>query len=176
MCDLGGLSLGLTAIGGLGAAAGAAGEAEITRSNFQYNAMVDDFNAELAEVRIQDTVEQGRFAEQEVARGAKQVKGAKVAEAAGSGLLLTGGTSLDILSGIDIVEAVDQGIVQENTRKAIFADEVAALDARTSASFARAGAAGIDPAISAGTSLINTAGQVAGQWYTQSRATKGATR
>ena len=173
MCDLGGLSLGLTAIGGISSAAGAASEADITRSNFLYNATVGEFGAEMAEIRIQDTLEQGRFAEQEVARGAKRAKGSQIAEVTGRGIRLSG-SALDILSGIDVVEAVDQGIVEENTRKAVFTDEVAALDARTGAAFDRASARGIDPAIAAGTSLINTAGQVASRWYTQRRAEAGA--
>lgn len=173
MCDLGGLSLGLTALGGASSAIGAAGEAEITRSNYLYNAAVGEFDAKMAEVRIQDTIERGRFAEQEVARGAKTTKGAQIADIAGSGVTISG-SALDILSGIDVVEAVDQGIVQENTRKAVFADEVAALDARTGAAFDRASARGIDPAIAAGTSLINTAGQVASRWYNQRRAETGA--
>lgn len=177
MCDTGttpgGFGTAAMIGGGIVSAAGAAGEARITRANYQYNALVGEFNAKLAGIRAQDAIELGRMTEQEVVRGAEKVKGAQVASIAGKGIALSSGSALDILAGTDILAARDIDVVRENTRKAVFAEELAAIEARTGAQISRTAAEGISPELAAGTSLINTTGQVADRWYKMSRTTSG---
>jgi hypothetical protein len=173
MCDAGTIGLGMMAVGGVTSAIGAAGQADITRANYQYNAAVGRMNAKLAELRGEEAVELGRMSEQQVARGAKRVKGSQVAAIASSGVALGSDTALDILAGTDVLAAQDIMTVRENTRKAVFAEELAAIEARTGAAFAEAGAAGVSPELAAGTSLINTTGQVAERWYLQSKSKEG---
>ena len=171
MCKGGGL--GLQTAGGIAEALGVGAEAAATRSAYQYNAVVGEFNAKLAELRKEDAIERGRLAVQDVAREAKESKGKQVAAIAGSGIQLGVGSALDILAGTDIIAEVDISTVEANTRKEVFAEEVSALNLRTGAAFERVSAAGISPGLAATTSLINTGGQVARQWYKQQKTITG---
>lgn len=173
MCDSGNVSLGLSAIGGLSSAAGAYGEAAMTQMNYRHNAAVSRFNAQLAERRAEDAMELGRIAEQDVARGARQAKGSQVASMASSGIALSSENALNILAGTDVLAARDVDTIRENTRKQVFAEEIAAQDARTSAQFADIEARGSDPGMAATSSLINSTSQVASRWYDMKRARDG---
>lgn len=164
---------GLEIFGGLVSAIGAGNEAEGARSAHQYNAIVGEFNAKLGELRKEDAIERGRLAEMDVERGAKRLKGEQVSAIAASGVQLGVGSALDILAGTDIIAETDIGTVRANTQKEVFTEEVNILNARTGAQFDTASAAAISPSLATTTSLINTGGQVASQWYARNKSKTG---
>ena len=160
----------LATLGMIGGARGAAAEAAQAKSNYMYNAMISEFNAKLAEMRIDDAIERGQFEEQQIRSSARKVRGSQKAAIASSGIQLGIGTAADVLTSTDIMAERDIGVLRENVQKEIFAQEIEALNQRTAARFGQQSAAGISPGKAATTSMLSSAGQVASQW---SKAIKG---
>ena len=158
---------------GLGAqAAGAglsAGSAYYTalaqKSTLQTQAYIADQNASISEVGAQQELEKGRRAEQQIQVQAENVKGSQRASMAANGVDLTEGTPTDILKSTDYMSEQDIATAKANAARAAFGYRTQAAGYKSQAAFARGGAAGINPGMSAVTSLLGGSGQVASSWY-----------
>lgn len=151
-------------VGLVGQAAGGYTSAEQSRSAYQYNATVADFNATLAELKAIDAVERGGAQQQQVSRGARQLKGKQIAAASRSGISIRSGSMLSTLLSSDVMEAKDLDTIRDNTTREVFQYETEATQARIDADVQRTMAETTDPFAASLSSTSGSAGQLVSLW------------
>ncbi len=114
-------------------------------------------NATQADYAAADAQYRGNLELQKVQRAGEQVKGAQRAHFGAAGVDLTEGSPLAILTDTDYFNALDQNTVKDNTAKEVYGFRVAGANYRSQAN-------AINPWLSAGTSALAGAGQVADRW------------
>jgi hypothetical protein len=183
----------MMAAGAVNSAVGAYYSAKSQQAQQQYQAAIGQVNASLAEsdatlldLNSSISESQGRLTlmagqreEQSVRLRTAQLKGTQRASLAASGVDLGEGSAARVLATTDYMGEVDARTVQANAARSAFGYQVqannqkfAAMSARVQganytagSAFATANANTINPAASATTSLIGSAGQVATSWY-----------
>ena len=119
--------------------------------------------ADLAEQSAQASIVAGQRDEQRTRLNTAQVKAAQRAAMAANGVDLASDTPNRVLTSTDLVGEVDAQTVQANALRA-------AWGYRTQGAQSRAAASAINPGMSALTTLLGGAGQVATSWYAMNKA------
>lgn len=148
---LGNIGLGLQAAGAFTGAAGAYKQSKSNQQALKTQAAVAEYQAKDAERRGALSFNKHRL---QVA----QMKGTQTASLAARGLALDEGSALNILMDTDYMGEVDAATIKDNTAKEAWA-------LRTNASQLRQRAKDEMPLLTAGTSLLGSAGSVAKSWY-----------
>ncbi len=149
-------------------AIGAMQQAQAAQDQANYNAVVAENNAKLAEYKAQDAQQRGELEAQKVQREAAQLRGAQRATMAARGLSLSEGTPLSLLEQTDYFSATDVATTRTNAGKEAWANRVQKANFETEAMSNRAAASSINPLMAGATSLISSASKVADKWYTPS--------
>lgn len=158
-------SLGMTAFGAGMSAVGAYNKSKADKAAYEYQAQVARNNAQVAEWQAQDAIMRGQTAEGNQRMKTAQLKGTQRAAMAARGLALDEGSPLDILTTTDLMGERDALTVRDNAAK-----EAWALREQGKGYTANAGLLGFradseSPLMSAGSTLLTGAGQVASSWY-----------
>lgn len=122
-----------------------------------------ELQADLAEVSAKSTMLAGEREQQRSRLNTAQVKGAQRAAMAANGVDLGSDTPNRVLTSTDLVGEVDAQTIAANALRTAWGYRVQGAQNR-----ATAGA--ISPGMSALTSLMGGASQVAGSWYTLNKA------
>jgi len=122
-----------------------------------------ELQADLAEVSAKSTMLAGEREQQRSRLNTAQVKGAQRAAMAANGVDLSSGTANRVLTSTDLVGEVDAQTIAANALRT-------AWGYRTQGAQSRATAGAISPGMSALTTLMGGASQVAGSWYTMNKA------
>lgn len=153
-----------TALMAAGAVAGAYGAyqssaAAQAQSNFA--AQQAEYNAQIAEYQRQHALAQGGAEAIKAQREAQRLRGAQVARLAGNGLDISSGSALALLDDTDFFSQQDAYMIRNNAARAAWGHQVEGQSLTATANMYRAAADAEKPWLSAGASLLGSAGQFA---------------
>lgn len=116
------------------------------------------YNQKVANIQASDALDRGATEQEQLGRKISALKGQQTANMAANGLDLSSGTPAAVLEQTDYYGLEDQRTVANNARR-----EAAGYNARATMSGMQADS--YDPGMSAGASLLTSAGTVADRWY-----------
>lgn len=131
----------------------------------EYDAQVQDNNAQLAEWQARDAIQRGQTTQQNVRLRTARLKSSQRAAMAANNVALDEGSPLNVLTTTDYVGELDAQTVRSDADREAWALRQQAAGFRTDASFDRSRADSESPWASAGSSLLTTAPEVARSWY-----------
>lgn len=151
---------------GLGAYYGAQSQ----KSSLELQANLADINARMSESAAQSTLLTGQREEQKSRIATANLKGTQRAGLAANGVDLGVGSAANILTTTDVMGEVDANTIQANAVRSAWGYRTQAVNQTNQALMSRASAGAISPLTSAATSLLGSAGAVAGNWYQYNKA------
>ena len=151
--------------GGLSSAIGSYYSAASQKTNLQTQAYLADVNARMAERSAQTALDRGQKQVGQLTLKAGQLKSTQRANLAANGVDLGEGNAAEIQASTDILKEVDKNTLETNAVYDAWGFRVQGSNYQNEALMARASASAINPGASAFTSLLGSAGNVAGSWY-----------
>jgi len=136
--------------------------ANASRQQAQANRAIAEGNAQIAEMQAQDALKRGEEDAQVAQRRARQVAGAQRAAYSARGVDISDGTAADVIEQTDFFGQVDAATARTNARKE-------AWNARAQRRGYEIEASVNDPNRAFNSSLLGSAGTVAGAWYRRGR-------
>ncbi len=145
--------------------------ADAKAASLKGQAAISESNASISELQAQNALWQGTLQIGEVTRKAGEAKATARAAMAARGIGLGTGTAANVLASSDVNKQIDMINAKKNAVQAAlgYRNQAANLRAQAQAQRIMAGAAKSSARIGLVSSLISTAGQVAGMWYMGSR-------
>lgn len=173
-----GISAGSLAMGAQGAGAamstvGAYFGAKSRKMELEGQAAMSDLNAQQSELAAQQELAKGNAQIAAVTARAGQVKGSQRAAMAANGIDLGEGSAAEVLTSTDIMKEEDVNTISANAVRAAWGQRIESTNHKNDALMKRAGARGISPGMSAFSSLLGSASQVATSWYSMNKAGAG---
>lgn len=151
------------------AAIGAVSSALSTRLALKGAAEIAEINAGMAERAAQQEMSRGQDLVAQVTARAGQVKSAQRVAMAANGIDLGDGTAAEVLTGTDLIKEHDMQTIQANAVRAAWGHRVNATSLTNQARTSRAGAESVSPLTAGTSSLLSSAGQIAGSWYSMNK-------
>lgn len=147
------------------------GNAKAKASSLTGQAAISESNANIAELQAQNSLWQGTLEIGKITREAGQAKASARATMAARGIGLGTGTAANVLASSDVNKQVDMINAKKNAVQAAlgYRNQAANLRAQAQAQRVMASAASSSARTGPVSSLISTAGQVAGMWYMGNR-------
>ncbi len=164
-----------TTAGAANSAIGAWSQAQGQRTQLRLDAAMADLSAQQKEQQARDALMAGERQSQASMMQTAQTKSSQRAALAANGVALDSDSAVNQLSSTDYLGQVDRNTVEANALKSAWGIRMDAVNDRNQALMDRATRKTLSPTASAVTSLIGSAGQVAGSWY-QARDTKEVAR
>lgn len=169
-----GFGAGMSAVGAYYNASSSRYTAEGQKTALGASADVAEVNAKIADMSAQSALLTGQKEEQAVNLNTAKIKATQKTAFAANGVDLNSTSVNSVLTTTDVVGKVDANTVAANALRSAFGYQTQALSFRNQAIGARATAKGISPGFSPGmaltTSLVGSAGKVAGSWYSLNKA------
>lgn len=156
--------------GGAMGAVGSYFSARQQKTALNAQAAIADQNARIAELGAQSELARGQREEQSSRLKTGQLKSSQRASMAANGVDLGSDTATNILTSTDTMGDIDANTIASNAVRSAWGYRTQATNAQNEALMKRATAGGINPLASAATSLIGSAAQVAGSWYSLNKA------
>lgn len=156
-----------------GAASSAVGSyfsAATQKINLQTQAYVADTNARIAELGAQTALSQGQQQVANLTLKAGQLKSSQRAAMAANGIDLGEGSAAEVQASTDIMKEIDTNTLTANAVRSAWGYRTQATNFQNDALMKRAGADSISPGMATATSLLGSAGSVAGSWYSLNKA------
>lgn len=144
--------------------------AKSDKNAYNYQAGVDDTNAQLAEQARADAIRNGQIEAVNSGLKTAQLEGDQRARFSQANVDLNSGSPLNVLSDTIFMGKRDAAIIMDNANKRAWADEVQAGNYRSNAKLLRNRADNISPGKQALGTLLTTGGTVASHWYEMDRA------
>lgn len=161
----GDLAMGAQSFGAAQSAVGAYFNAQGQKTTLNAQANIDDTNARLQEMTAQSELLSGQRQEQASDISYTNLKSSQKTAFAANGIDLNSTTPLNVLTGTDTVKEVDAATIAANATRSAFGARQTGLTYSNRARGERAQASAISPFMSAGGSLLASAGTVADSWY-----------
>lgn len=161
------------ALMGAGAASGAIGafySAKTQKSSLNAQANIAEQNARIAELGAQIELMRGQREEQSSRLRTAQLKSAQRTALAANGVDLGEGSALDVLTATDVFGEIDANTIAANAIRSAWGYRTQSTNLQSEALMKRATAKGVSPGMSAFSSLLGGASQVAGTWYGLNKA------
>lgn len=146
-------------------AKGAYDNSKAAKASYETQAAVSQNNAQIRDWEAADALLRGDHAATGVRRAGNQLKGKQRAAMAANGVDLGVGSALQILSDTDYFTGVDAATTLDNAAKEAWAIRQQANNFENDAQLQSARARAERPGMAAATSLLTSAGRVAGNWY-----------
>lgn len=128
----------------------------------QFNAMMSEQNARLAEIRAKEAEKEGKRQELLHRMKVEKLKGTQRAAAAASGAVVGEGSPMDVLLDTELLGEMDAMTIRHNTAMEAWGYRAQAGQYGLEANMYRAQKG--SPALAFGTSLLGSAGQLAGTY------------
>lgn len=128
-------------------------------------AQVASNNAQVAGWQAEDALRRGARAASNSRIQTKQLKGAQIARMAANGIDVGEGSALNILTDTDQFGEIDANTITDNAAREAWAIRQQAAGYATEASLLQNRSDSERPWMSGATSLLTSAGKVAGNWY-----------
>lgn len=158
-------TMGLQAVGGVASAVAAYDQAAMLRGNLEFQADIAEINAGIAEDRAENALELGQDQVADLTLQTGQLQGHQRAAMAANGIVLGEGSSGDIMRSTEFMKSRDVLRIQEQAIYNAWGYGTQVGNYRSQAAMQRVSAAGTNPMMAAGSSLLGSAGRVAGTWY-----------
>lgn len=155
----------LQTIGAGSEAIGAFFGARSQRDQMRFQARMDAINAGLADLQARDAMLQGQKQQQAIRQRGGQVKSSQRVAMAANGIDLGSDLATNLLTSTDFITETDANTAAANAIKSAWGYKTEATNMRSRSAIGNAMASGINPGLSAATSLLGNAGKVAGSWY-----------
>ena len=155
--------------GAVVAAIGAVSSAMSQRLALKGAAEIAEINAGIAERAAQQEMARGQEVIAQATERAGQVKGAQRAAMAANGIDLGEGSAAEVLTSTDLAKEHDMQVIQANAVRAAWGHRMSATSLGNQARADRAGAGSISPLVAGTSSLLSSAGQIAGSWYSMNK-------
>jgi len=143
-------------------------QAKNQQAALQAEAQVQQNNATLAGWQADDAIARGETAANTALLKGAQVKGSARATLAANGVALEGGSAQAVLNDTDYITAVDVAQLRDNAAREAWGYRQQARQYLDKSMNARSASGSISPWLSAGTSLLTSATNVASRWYQSS--------
>ncbi len=167
--SLGQASFGMQGIGGILSMIGAFGSAIGQRSSLRAQADIADINATTAERSAQAALAAGQHEEQRSMLATANLKSTQKATLAANGVDLGEGSAARVLTSTDVMGEIDKNTIAANAVRTAWGYRTQETNFQNEAASKRSSAGAISPVMAAGTSLLNSAGAVASNWYALNR-------
>lgn len=138
-------------------------------SNLNFQADMDALNAQQAEKQAQATLYQAERKAGQVSLAYGAAKSSQRASMAANGVDLGTGNAAEVQASTDLVKKIDMDTIAANAMRSAWGFRTQATNYSNQALIARATAGSISPTASAFTSMLGSAGNVAGSWYRYSK-------
>ena len=171
---LGQFSMGASAVGGIMSVIGAIGVAQGRRDQLAAEADLARINAASAENAARGALMAGNREQMRSRLATAQLKGKQQAALASNGVDLGEGSAARMIAETDILGEIDANTIAANAVQAAWGYRIQAVNFRNEANMRSAQRGAISPWVSGASSLLTSAGQVAGQWYALNNGTGGA--
>ena len=145
-------------------AAGAYYEAKGQQSALRYSAAAAELNSKVSQQNALSADTRGEYGITQQQLQTAQVKGRQKVNIAASGIDMTEGSALALLTGTDVMGQIDVNTLKANATAEAFGLRSQATQYAGEAAVNRATASAISPGAAAATSLIGSAATVAGKW------------
>lgn len=162
-------AVGASALGGIMSAIGAFGAAQGMKSRLEAEAAIAQINQASAENAARTALMVGQREEQRARLATSQIKGRQQTALAANGVDLGEGSAARVLASTDVLGEIDANTLAANAVRAAWGYRTQAVNYGNEARLRSASAGAINPLMSAAGSLLTSAGQVAGQWYSMNR-------
>ena len=161
----------ISQIGGtVTSAAGSYYSGRAAQSTARFQADMADINARMAESSAQSALYQGQQQVGQLTLKAGQLKSSQRAALAANGVDLGAGSAAELQASTDLMKEIDANTLTANAVRSAWGYRTQAVNYQSEALMKRATADSISPMASAATSLLGSAGQVAGSWYMMNKA------
>lgn len=167
---LGNLSLGMQAFGAATSVIGNFYGARTQSRNLKHQATLAGINARIAELGAQSALQQGQRQNAALTLQAGQLKSSQRAAMAANGVDLSVSNAAEIQASTDLMKEIDSNTTRANAMRTAWGYRTQATNYQNQAAMARATASSISPFGSAFSTLLTSAGSVAGSWYQMSQA------
>lgn len=163
----GGGNFGMTAAiaGGVMSAVGAFYSAQTAKQNMKFQADMADLNGRMLEKSAQSVLAAGQAQVGQMTMRAGKVKSSQKAAMSANGIIVGEGSSGEVLATTDIIKEIDKNTIEANAVRSAWGYRTQSVNSENQALLARTNADSISPAMSAGTSLVSSASNVAQSWY-----------
>ena len=158
-------SVALQAAGAVNGAIGSYYSAKSQKINLQGQAALADVNARIAELGAQSALDQGQKQVGALTMQAGQLKSKQRAALAANGVDLGEGNAAEIQASTDIMKETDKNTLEANAVRTAWGYRTQATNYQNEAIVDRGTASAISPGMAATSSLLTSAGRVAGSWY-----------
>ena len=155
--------------GAVVAAIGAISSVMSTRLALKGAAQIAEINAGVAERAAQQEMSRGQELIAQATERAGQVKSTQRAAMAANGIDLGVGSAAEILTSTDMVKEHDMQTIQANAVRAAWGHRMNATSLTNQARTNNAGADSMSPLLAGTSSLLSSAGQIAGSWYSMNK-------
>ena len=164
---LAGIGYGFSAIT---AALGAFSQSSAQKQAYQYQSQISKVNEQIAQWDASAALNRGQTLEGESRLATAQVYSSQRASMAANGVDITEGSPVGVLATTKFIGNVDAATIHDNALQEAWGYQVAGVNASNASSYYSSAASNINPGLSAGTSLLTSAGSVASNWYTAKSA------
>lgn len=154
-------------------AVGAVQGSQANKAAYGAQAQVAANNAQIAQYQADDALTRGRVNASRMGMQVHQLKGQQRAKLAANGVDLGVGSALNILTDTDQFGEIDANTITDNAAKEAWAIRQQANGYTSDANLLKARADSEKPWMSGMTSLLTSAGRVAGNWYSPSTSGDG---
>jgi hypothetical protein len=155
--------------GGVTSAVGSYYSAATNKINLQGAAGIADTNARIAELGAQSALNQGQQQVGALTLKAGQLKSSQKVSMAANGIDLGVGNAAEIQASTDIMKEIDSNTLTVNAVRNAWSYRTQAVNYQNEAITKRGAANGISPGGAMFSSLLGSAGSVAGSWYSMNK-------
>lgn len=142
-------------------------------SSLKFQSDIAGINARIAELGAQQELYKGQQQVGALTMKAGQVKSSQRAAMAANGIDLGEGNAAEVQASTDIMKEIDKNTIEANAVRSAWGYRTQSVNYQNEALIRSATADNINPFASAATSLLGSAGSVAGTWYNYQRNKEG---
>lgn len=135
------------------------------KATLKSQAAIADTNARIAELGAQQELFRGQADVGALTLKAGQLKSSQRASMAANGIDLGTGSAAELQASTDIMKEIDKNTLEANAVRSAWGYRIQAVNSKNDALLKRATAKAISPFGAAASSLLGSAGSVAGSWY-----------
>lgn len=159
------VGLGSQIAGGIMSTVGAYSSSQMSAEAYSAQAAVARNNAQIAQQAAQDAIARGEIAEGNQRIQTAQLKSSQRARMAANGIDINTGSAADVQKSTDFLGNLDAMTIRENAAREAAGYIRERNNSAASADLLEGRANAENPLLSAGTTLLSSAGKVAGSYY-----------
>lgn len=139
-------------------------------ANLQFQADMSEINARMSETSAQAALRAGHQQIASATLRAGQIKSAQRNAMSANGVDLGEGSAAETLASTELMKEIDKNTLEANAVRSAWGYRTQAVNQQNDALIKRASASGINPGMSAFTTLLGGAGSVASSWYMMNKS------